>query len=183
MCGVNAVARLLPVICTVVAFGALAAEPVVSESDEPPSQPAAATPPQNGAQSPAVAPGGPSTPKAATPDTTASGKPDTAARPGGPATSPATANAPVANKPGTKVLVDDTVTDAQLKQILKKGYHPVSQARGHEVQYCRSETELGSRFETKVCRTAAQILQDEQAGKDSTTYLNRTGASADGVRR
>ena len=73
--------------------------------------------------------------------------------------------------------MDDTVSDAQLKQILKRGYQPVSQARGNEVHYCRSETELGSRFETKVCKTAAQILQDEQGSKEATTDLERTGGN------
>ena len=73
--------------------------------------------------------------------------------------------------------MDDTVTDAQLKQILNKGYKPESQARGHEVYYCRSERELGSRFETKVCRTAARILEEEQQGKETTTNMERTGGN------
>ena len=71
-------------------------------------------------------------------------------------------------------LVDDTVTDAQLKQILRKGYKPESQARGNEVYYCRSESELGSRFEMKICKTAARILQEEQQGKEATTNVERT---------
>ena len=79
-----------------------------------------------------------------------------------------------ANKPGRKVLVDDTVNDAQLKQILAKGYRPESQARGNEVYYCRKETELGSRFETKVCRTAARIIQEELQGKEATTTAQQT---------
>lgn len=72
------------------------------------------------------------------------------------------------------VLVDDTVTDAQLKQILAKGYQPESQARGNAVYYCRREHELGSRFESKICKTAARILQDEQQGKEATTNVERT---------
>jgi hypothetical protein len=79
--------------------------------------------------------------------------------------------------------VDDTVTEVQLKQILNKGYTPRNQARGNEVYYCRGERETGSRFETKTCKTAAQILQEEQGGKESTTYLERTGAAAEGTRR
>ena len=79
-----------------------------------------------------------------------------------------------ANKPGRKVLVDDTVNDAQLKQILARGYRPESQARGNEVYYCRKETELGSRFETKVCRTAARIIQEELQGKEATTSAQQT---------
>jgi hypothetical protein len=133
-------ARVLPAICTVVIAGAFAAEADVSESGEPPSQPAAAAPPQTVARSPAIA-------------------------------------RPATNRSGRKVLVDDTVTDAQLKQILKKGYKPESQARGNEVYYCRSEPEMGSRFETKVCRTAARILQEEQQGKEATTNVERTGGN------
>ena len=71
------------------------------------------------------------------------------------------------------MLVDDTVTDAQLKQILRKGYKPASQARGNEVYYCRSQYELGSRFETKICKTAAQIFFDERQGKEATTDVER----------
>jgi hypothetical protein len=74
--------------------------------------------------------------------------------------------------------VDDTVTDAQLKQILSKGYKPSGQARGNEVYYCRRERELGSRFETKVCKTAAQILQDEQGSKEAAAHVQRTGAAS-----
>jgi hypothetical protein len=115
---------------------------------------------------------------AATPDPASSGKPDTAAQPGSTATSLVTANAkPVANKSGRKVLVDDTVTDAQLKQILAKGYRPESQARDNEVYYCRSERELGTRFETRICRTAARILEEEQQGKETTTMLEQTGGN------
>jgi hypothetical protein len=71
--------------------------------------------------------------------------------------------------------VDDTVTDAQLKRILAQGYKPESQARDNEVNYCRRERELGSRFETKVCKTAARILEDERQGKETTTNVERTG--------
>ena len=124
----NTVARLLLIIYAVVIAGVflagvLAAHPNVSESDEPPSRAAAVAPPQPVAQSPAVAPAVSTTLRTATPDPSSSGKPATAAQPGGIATSPATANAqPVANKSGRMALVDDTVTDAQLKQILRKGY-------------------------------------------------------------
>jgi hypothetical protein len=114
---------------------------------DPPPQPVAAAPPQTVVQPPAAAPAGTSTAEAR----------------------------PVANKAGRKVLVDDTVTDAQLKQILRKGFKPASQGRGNEVYYCRSEQELGSHFETKVCKTAAQILHEERGSKDATADLERTG--------
>ena len=71
--------------------------------------------------------------------------------------------------------MDDTVTDAQLKQILAKGYRPVKQAPGDEVSYCRSERLSGDRFETKVCKTARRILEDEQRGKELTNSVERIG--------
>jgi hypothetical protein len=154
---------------------AFASVPNVSESREPPAQPPAGTPPQAVAQSPAVAPPGPSTMSGITPpDPASGGKPDADAQSGEGAPLHAATAQPTANKPGTKNLVDDTVTDAQLRQILRKGYQPEMQARGNEVYYCRRERDLGSRFETKVCRTAARILQEEQQGKEATTNAERT---------
>ena len=73
--------------------------------------------------------------------------------------------------------MDDTVTDAQLKQIFRKGYTPESQARGNQVYYCRTERELGTRFERKQCKTAAHILQDEVWGKEATAEVERTSGN------
>jgi hypothetical protein len=53
------------------------------------------------------------------------------------------------------VLVDKTVTDAQVKQLLAQGYKP--QASGDSVWYCHREQVLGTHFETRVCRTAEQM--------------------------
>jgi hypothetical protein len=80
-----------------------------------------------------------------------------------------------AGTPVRKVLVDDTLNDAQLKQILAKGYRPEAQAPGHEVSYCRGEYLSGDRFVTKVCKTGAQILEDEQRGRDLLTSVERIG--------
>jgi hypothetical protein len=71
------------------------------------------------------------------------------------------------------VLVDDTVTDAQLRQIRAKGYRPEAQARGNEVYYCRRERSLGTRFETKVCKTSGHILQDELQGKEVAARVEK----------
>jgi len=73
------------------------------------------------------------------------------------------------------VLVDDTVTAQQLKQILAMGYKPESQARGNEVFYCRRERPLGTRFETRICKTSGRILQDERQGKEMATRAQRVG--------
>ena len=69
------------------------------------------------------------------------------------------------------------MNDAQLKQILAKGYRPESQARGNEVYYCRAEHTLGSHFETKSCKTAGRIIQDELNGKEETTRLERSSGN------
>jgi hypothetical protein len=80
-----------------------------------------------------------------------------------------------AGEPVRKVLVDDTLTDAQLKQILAKGYRPEAQMPGHEVSYCRGEYLSGDRFVTKVCKTGEQILEDEQRGRDLLNSVERIG--------
>ena len=125
------------------------------------------------AQSPAAAPSVTGQ-KATTTDPSAGGKSEMDAKPGGAATSPADAQT-VANKSVKNVLVDDTVTDAQLRQILAKGYRPVTQAPGNEVSYCRNEQLSGERFQTKVCKTARRILEDEQRAKDLTDSVQRIG--------
>jgi hypothetical protein len=158
----NMTARLLLLVCAVAGADAFAADPTVSDA----GQPLQTTPPQAAEQSTA----GPSTrdPKATPSDPASSDKSQT----------PATANPQtVASKPGKKVLVDDTVNDAQLKQILSRGYKPEAQARGNEVYYCRSEREMGTRFEKKVCKTATRILDDEMNGKEETTRLERTSGN------
>jgi hypothetical protein len=139
-----------------VLVAACAAHPSARASDDPPPQPSAAAP----AQSPPVSPAGPASSSATATNGVAGGKADAHG---------------IASKPGRKVLVDDTVTDEQLKQILAKGYTPQMQGHGNEVYYCRSEYELGSRFKTKTCRTAAKIMQDEALGKEATTNVERTG--------
>jgi hypothetical protein len=64
------------------------------------------------------------------------------------------------------------MTDAQVKQLLAKGYRP--QARGGEVFYCRREAVLGSRFEQKICRSAEQLMRDEQDSKDMTERMQQS---------
>ncbi len=88
--------------------------------------------------------------------------------------SPANAQA-VASKSVKKILVDNTITSDQLKQILARGYRPDKQAPGNEVTYCRREQLTGGRFQSKICKTAAQIFEDEQRGKDLTSDLQRVG--------
>jgi len=173
---VNAGVRLLWVICAVLVADAFAADPDAQKPEgESPSQRSSVAPLGAVAQSSAAAPsvmGG----KATTTDPSAGSKSQMDAKSGGAATSHADANArTVADKSVKNVLVDDTVTDAQLKQILAKGYRPVQQAPGNEVSYCRSEQLSGERFKTKVCKTARRILEDEQRGKDLINSVERIG--------
>jgi hypothetical protein len=67
--------------------------------------------------------------------------------------------------------VDTTLTDAQVKHILARGYKP--QSHGGDVLYCRREQQLGSRFETKVCKTAGQLAEEELESRESTENMQR----------
>jgi hypothetical protein len=173
---VNAGVGLLWVTCAVLVGDAFAADPDARNSEgESLSQPSSEAPLGAVAQSSAAAPSVMGR-KATTTDPSAGSKPQMDAKSGGAATSHADANArTVADKSVKNVLVDDTVTDAQLKQILAKGYRPVQQAPGNEVSYCRSEQLSGERFKTKVCKTARRILEDEQRGKDLINSVERIG--------
>lgn len=163
----NAAGRVSLAICACLIAGATVAGQAATESGGPPSQPAASSP-ATGAQPPATAAADTTVapvqtgnaPSQVAPVATSSAAPDSKT---------------VANKPGRKVLVDNTVDDAQLKQIRAKGYQPESQARGNEVYYCRSEHEVGSRFATKTCKTAQRILEEEVQGKEATaTFQQRS---------
>lgn len=69
------------------------------------------------------------------------------------------------------VLVDKTMTDAQVKQLLAKGYRP--QSRDGEVFYCRREAIVGSRFEQKICKTAEQLMRDELDAKEMAERMQQ----------
>jgi hypothetical protein len=76
------------------------------------------------------------------------------------------------------VLVDNDINDQDLKQILSRGYKP--EGKGDQVKYCRSETQVGTRFAKKTCRTSAQILEDERRGKDATAGFQKDLGSPTG---
>lgn len=164
----NALVGLLWVICTGLVADALAADPSASTPDG--QSPSAVE------QSPAAAPPSVTSREATTTDSSASGKSEVDAKSRTTATSPDDTSAQtVAHKSVKNVLVDDTVTAAQLRQILAKGYRPTKQAPGNEVSYCRREQLSGERFGTTVCKTATRILEDEQRGKDLVNSVERTG--------
>ena len=154
----STVPRLLLISCACAVAQAFAAgsDSNAAEPGQPPSQSSPTAPPGAIAPSPAAAPSASST-------TTPGATPD-----------PAKARS-VANEPAKLVLVDDTVTDAQLKQILAKGYRP--EGRGTEAVYCRRERPVGTRFETKICKTSGRILQDELQGQDLARRAERTSGN------
>lgn len=57
--------------------------------------------------------------------------------------------------------VDPRETDAAMR---KRGYQPAT-VRGERV-YCRKEAVTGSNLQSKVCRTAREIEDQERAGKE-----------------
>ncbi len=58
----------------------------------------------------------------------------------------------------------------------KRGYQPAT-FRGERV-YCRSEPLTGSNLQTRVCRTAKQIEDQERAGKDILNQNRPAGCLA-----
>jgi hypothetical protein len=154
---VNTFVRLLFVICICAITPAFAGGPAPTEPEQPASQSSAP-----------AAPNAASQPATAQPSTTTNAASTT------PATSEktSTTQSPNAATASKVVLVDKTMTDAQVKQLLAKGYRP--QARGGEVFYCRREAVLGSRFEQKICRSAEQLMRDEQDSKDMTERMQQS---------
>lgn len=120
------------------------------------------------AQAPAPDSSPPATPNASTPASTA---------PQSEASATATASAAPAapSQSGKIVMVDKSMTDAQVKQLLSRGYKP--QQRGDEVFYCRKEQQLGSRFEQKICKSAAQVWKDELDNQELVQHLQKQAMS------
>jgi len=100
-----------------------------------------------------------------------------------PAAAPAGAESATATKtvaqPNRVVVVDNAVTEDQLKQILAKGYKP-QPGPNNEAVYCRKEAQLGTRFNTKVCKSSQRILQEEVQGKDVTRQVQRDNGNPRG---
>ena len=168
----TAVVRLLTVICACAGGHAVAAasDPNGVEPDQSVSQPSAPAPAGvTGARSPTPE----SSPASTTPaETTPSHLPPAK---GG---SDAAATPTSASKPAKIVLRDETLNGEELKQILAKGYKP--EGRGDQVFYCRRESQLGTRLETKVCRTATVILGLELQSKDITERAQKDNGNPRG---
>ena len=158
----NAFLRLMFITCTWAIAPAFAGGPAPAEPEQPAPQSSAPAAPNAASQPTTAAP------------TNAASNATTAAT----SEKPSTTQSPNAATPGKVVLVDKTMTDAQVKQLLAKGYRP--QPRGDEVFYCRRETILGSHFEQKICKTAEQIMRDERDSQEMTGRMQQPMGSPAG---
>jgi hypothetical protein len=169
---VNAVVRVVTVICACAVAYAFA-----SGSDSN-----AVEPDQSVSQSSAPAPAGLAGAQSPAPESSAASTTPAATTPSHPPPakggSDAAPTPTSANKPSKIVLRDETLNGAQLKEILAKGYKP--EGRGDQVFYCRRESQLGTRFETKVCRTATVILGLELQGKDIAEHAQKDNGTLPG---
>ena len=73
-------------------------------------------------------------------------------------------SAPDTRKVTRIILRDDSVSDAELKQIIAAHYRPEKRADG--VRYCRLEAPMGTRFQKKMCRTGREIIDDQVYAKE-----------------
>jgi hypothetical protein len=147
-------------ICACVVAQAFAGGPAPSSAE--PQQTASQSPPAASADATAQS----AAPQSSSAATTASDKPSTDQK-----SSTSQASTTTSATPTKVVLVDKTLTDGQVKQLLARGYKP--QSHGDDVLYCRREQQLGSHFETKICKTAAQIQRDELDSKETMQNMQR----------
>ena len=70
------------------------------------------------------------------------------------------------------------VSEEQAKRLRSRGYKP--EVRNGNTLFCRKETALGSRFESKVCGTAADLDKATRNGKDLTESAQRNQLNPSG---
>ena len=135
-----------------------------------PSQPASAA--QAAAAAAPVTPAPAAAPAAASDAAQAARAP--AAQPAASAV-PAGAAAPAA----PSAAATSGISPAREKQLLAAGYRPEHGSDG-ETRYCRRETQLGSRFDRKICKTESQIAQQERDSKDFLAEKQQTSGNPAG---
>jgi hypothetical protein len=126
-------------------------------ASDPPGAPAPAPTSQTSGATPAAAPA----PAAEAASPTAESKPSAAATP--PASDAAGDNA--------KAAAD---LDKQTKRLRSQGYKP-KVAKDGTTYFCRNESQVGSRFPTERCGTAADLDRAALYGKDTTEDMQRKG--------
>lgn len=72
----------------------------------------------------------------------------------------------------------DAKAKALDKSLRAQGYKP-RDVNG-TLRYCKSEQQLGSRFERQVCGTAEELAFAEQQGKDTVRQIQQNNASLPG---
>jgi hypothetical protein len=70
------------------------------------------------------------------------------------------------------VLDDKTLSQAEVNRLLSQGYKP-QKGRGDAVLYCRSEAQVGTRFDKKVCLSAEQIKARTQDSQDAANKFQK----------
>jgi len=107
------------------------------------------------------------------PSSTAAPAPSATAVPAAPAGTTATSTAPTAAPakadPGTK----SDVTPEQMKAMRAAGYKP--EVHNGRTLFCRSEPQIGTRFESKTCGDAAEI---ERSTRNSQELAERIQSKA-----
>ena len=73
----------------------------------------------------------------------------------------------------TPMQLKKEAAEAKIKQFGVNGYKPETTKSG-DIVYCKKEAPIGSRFETKQCRTFAQLRDEALSGKDFAEQLQHT---------
>jgi hypothetical protein len=120
---------------------------------------------------PAPAPATTQAAKAAA-DTAAAGK-TVASDANATAAAKVTAAKPAADTAATDADANGGATDAEIKKFRNMGYKPV--VKNGTAYYCRDETQLGSRFPQRVCRTAKDMVQAARDGQDAANAIQQQG--------
>lgn len=87
------------------------------------------------------------------------------------ATAPSALPKPLDSSTQAKPVVDDAVSDIQLKRLRAAGYKP--EVHHGETVFCRSEKVLGSRFDQRVCNTAKALSAQATQAQDETTLMQK----------
>jgi len=86
-------------------------------------------------------------------------------------TAPAAPVAPSATAAAKPASPTDKIPEEQDKALRSQGYKP--ETRNGVTIYCRKETHLGSRFDTKVCGSAEELADATINSKDMTSKAQR----------
>jgi hypothetical protein len=86
-------------------------------------------------------------------------------------TAPASAASTDAAKPSANNDASKGATPEQDKLLRAAGYKP--QTRDGHTLYCRNESTIGTRFQSKVCGTAADLAEQTRQSQEMTGSIQR----------